>query len=632
MKKVEAWQHLYLRLEREVSPTGFEGYQTLCYTQPDIPATEIREIEKRLLYFPSQSTPPKKQAFFVSSSGLLVLTNMVRMAESDRHGRECFLAHSILVSPDVLAANRIAPCEVFDAMRFATTVQEALGCVSPQDGLVLTESSRQRRLQEARCGSVTFEMPDASPQEEDVCGRWPIEDLRKLAFLVLRAEKLKKQEMAVAITGPPEAIRDTLRIAHRLIPSSLVSQCSFDDYFLDDHGGPFNLHASYYWAAGFPDVPRDGHYVHVDAVAHTVRKEITWTPANAYEKWLEQQLMLGDWEGLVRKRDNVYALSCYLNGQAPDVKAFDALSDDDLKLVFTADRESVCKQVYRHLEGRIGPLLATRILPELLGFSGDALLRGCWQGFEPSVLMECAYRSYLTSSLQHPGPEECRALAIQQESTPNPRVAALVAFWNQQIPTLRNALIRFSPEEYEKFVQAAFAGLSAEGGALPWEPAGLFIREKADQFMQSYLRFDLAARAPMSILANMMVEQGCTEELERLAPSVVRQSPGEIRALVRIVRNNTSIPPAFKRRVALEAKKQQAARYLWIQYAILAICICVLLGVVAHFHHAWSAIYWAYKSYIWIGLASVVAVCVLGILDAPIVGSLFRYLLSFFQE
>ena len=68
MTTVVAWQHIYSNVEKERSPQGRGGFQTLFYTHSGLTEREVEEMESRLIYFPS-NVEPIKHLFFTISTG-----------------------------------------------------------------------------------------------------------------------------------------------------------------------------------------------------------------------------------------------------------------------------------------------------------------------------------------------------------------------------------------------------------------------------------------------------------------------------------------------------------------------------------------------------------------------------------
>ena len=67
MPTIQAWQHIYSNVEKEQSPQGRGGFQTLFYSQ-GLTEAEVEEMEGHLLYFTS-AIEPVKRLFFTISTG-----------------------------------------------------------------------------------------------------------------------------------------------------------------------------------------------------------------------------------------------------------------------------------------------------------------------------------------------------------------------------------------------------------------------------------------------------------------------------------------------------------------------------------------------------------------------------------
>ena len=83
---VQAWQHIYTSVERDQSPHGRAGFQTLFYSRSGLTEAEVQEMEARLVYFPSEIEPVKRLCVTIST-GKVMVAQIVHLAEPDRLGR-----------------------------------------------------------------------------------------------------------------------------------------------------------------------------------------------------------------------------------------------------------------------------------------------------------------------------------------------------------------------------------------------------------------------------------------------------------------------------------------------------------------------------------------------------------------
>ena len=86
MTTINAWQHIYSNVEKEHSPQGRGGFQTLFYSHHGLTEDEVEEMESYLLYFPSQ-VEPVKRLFFTISTGKGVVAQIVFLPSPDQFGR-----------------------------------------------------------------------------------------------------------------------------------------------------------------------------------------------------------------------------------------------------------------------------------------------------------------------------------------------------------------------------------------------------------------------------------------------------------------------------------------------------------------------------------------------------------------
>ena len=233
--EVSAWQQLYASVEREQSPHDREGFQTLFYSQSGLTEAEVREMEARLVYFPSHMEAVK-HLFCTLSTGKIMLAQIVHLTKPDRLGRiGRYLAHSLLFEPEAFKRIESDPFLVFRQFPFITTIAQALDAGDWQTGDVPPAS---------------FEVTREPAHGIEAAKTWPPQSLKDLALLALRADRLARDRLAVAFVGEPAQVESALEAALFAVPSATRPHCSFDTYF---HG--CNLVDSYYWALGLLKSP-----------------------------------------------------------------------------------------------------------------------------------------------------------------------------------------------------------------------------------------------------------------------------------------------------------------------------------------------------------------------------------------
>ena len=87
MTTIQAWQHIYSNVEKEQSPQGRGGFQTL-FSSSDLTELEVEEMEGRLLYFASD-VEPLKRLFFTTSTGKGVVAQIVFLPTGQQYDIQC---------------------------------------------------------------------------------------------------------------------------------------------------------------------------------------------------------------------------------------------------------------------------------------------------------------------------------------------------------------------------------------------------------------------------------------------------------------------------------------------------------------------------------------------------------------
>lgn len=290
---IQAWQHIYTNVEKEQSPRGLGGFQTLA-ASPELDATEVAEMEGRLLYVPAQMEPVKR-LFFTTAQGHVMVGQAVPLADPDQYGRKGrYLAHSLVFEPEAFKAGGADPFRVLETFPFITNVADALAHCGASDTLPPVEF-------------------DLSPAPVFDMAGWPISELQQLALLALRAEQMSLDRLAVALVGESAEIEEALRLAMLAVPTQRRTWCTFDTYFYH-----CNLVATYYWAVGLPERPGNANFLLVDAAARRVLDNPADGANTIYERWVLAGIAAGTWLQDIAHRDAVYTYAEWLDGRLPE--------------------------------------------------------------------------------------------------------------------------------------------------------------------------------------------------------------------------------------------------------------------------------------------------------------------------
>ena len=222
----EIGQLVFARLDRHQSPRRREGFQTAYTTPGYLAADDLEMIEERLAFFPSPERR-RKQVFFAAPSGLIVVARIVATDDRDASGRGgCYLAHALLIRPDVFHAADANPFVFLDQVPFLENLADALAAGDKTTGAIpplvwrptdrpspdeLIELTAEARVASAR---FSFRRPNQPGNRQRAN---PPHDADPVDRIVL--------------TGPEHEIAATLRAVWPLVPAAWRPQASFDTDF-----------------------------------------------------------------------------------------------------------------------------------------------------------------------------------------------------------------------------------------------------------------------------------------------------------------------------------------------------------------------------------------------------------------
>jgi hypothetical protein len=520
MKTIQAAQHIYSNVEKEQSPGGRGGFQTLFYTQANLTQTEVEEMESRLLYFPAQTgDSPVKQLFFGLSGGKQVVARIAPIAAPDQYGRGGrYLAHSLVFTPETLPRIEAAPFALLRTFPFIDTVEKALA---------------HGQFATGNIPAVSIPLPPAS-LPLPLMQAWPGPEFKKLALLALRVEPQRRAREAITISGPPEAIEAALEAAFAVTPLALRPACGFDTYFYR-----CNLVAAYFWAIGLPVMPAAGtSFAQVDAAARRVQTDITLQPGTSYESWVLHLIERGQLAAIVEQRETAYAVAEWLDGRAHDVSILDAAAAGTIEEIFRICPNQVRAALRQKVGAQIPADLVERIVAQI--YAADARPKRLYdylrQGFQPAELLDFLRQSYAAARFAEPSRQEKSALKKLLEQEPHPLLALVLAWWTSPDKVLPQQLEQTDEASYRQFVKAV----------LDWklvEPVELLVPGQIQTFIDLYLaRPDIDAVA----VARKLSELEEAAHLSRLTPVVPRLSRKELGRLEKLMEKHHAAPDFFQ--------------------------------------------------------------------------------------
>lgn len=342
MPSLTVWQHIYANVEREQSPEHTAGFQTLYYSHEGLTREDIDTIESRVFYLFDAERPSKK-AFFQTSSGKVVLSQITANADRDRAGRSgLYLAHSFILERSAFIQAGLTPMDLFRQLPFAKTVDDAAKCGVSQ------------------AGDIKPSILDLSKPAQHKTLKWSIDGRRLFARFVTQTARLQNDRSAVALVGIPAAIERALADAFHLLPAHQMPEASFDTWF--EKGG--NLSFTYCWAVGFKQRPRQPIYRMVDVDRCEI--ENPFSPeelTTAYGRWIEAQLQNNPEADLLNVKDAADRVCRYLDGEDITINELQDTPHAILDSVLAANITYAQQQLRAHLKHAMGPLLGNLVFP-----------------------------------------------------------------------------------------------------------------------------------------------------------------------------------------------------------------------------------------------------------------------------
>ncbi len=521
MPTFQAWQHIYSNVEKEQSPQGRGGFQTLFYTRSGLTEAEVEEMESRLLYFPSK-VEPVKRLFFTTSTGKGVVAQIVFLPQPDQYGRGGrYLAHSLVFAPETLAQFEADPFRVFRRFSFITTVAEALA---------------QGDFQSGDIPPVSLDLPAQLRHDVEAAGHWSRAELKKLALLALQVDRQTRERNAVTFAGDPAQIESALEAAFLVIPTSVRSRCIFDTYFYR-----CNLVATYFWAIGLPEPPIRAKFALVTAQSQQVRETVPGQPETAYERWALAAVEANQLAEIARNRNNAFALGEWLDGRKYDLSLLEAASSELITAVFKVNPQPVKATLRRQASKHLPPALVDRVAEYLHQQTSETTLyRHLRQGFELPQLLDILYDSYAAQQFREPPREEVKALAALLAQTDHVMLRLFWAYWSNPRKLLPRQLELVDEATYRQFGTIALRLKLVE-------PFNLLRPGRAETFLDLYLA---SGGDDLPELVEALIEVKETACLARLTSYVPKLSEKELKKLAGLIDKQPNIPEPFQ--VALE--------------------------------------------------------------------------------
>ncbi|MCI0438850.1 MAG: hypothetical protein L0177_06925 [Chloroflexi bacterium] len=546
---VQAAQHIYANVEKERSPRGIGGFQTLLYTESFLSEDDVASIETRTVYHPFGSHPTKL-AFFRLDAGRFVVGRVIPQQNEDRFGRRGgYLAHSFIFSSEDFSRLNNNPFVALELLEdlFADSTDNALERGTP-GSIDLPATSLE----------VNAEVAD---EAEELClgiaAGWEPDELKKLAQVVLNVKGARDRRSSLALVGAQDEITGALQAAFSLTPRRLRPFCDFDT-----HAYGSNPVASQVWARGYPglaDAPPQ--FVVVDAARKKVGASLA-APVTALERWLFPQTDSGRLTTLRAELDLAFQMSLMLQEESYDVQAVRSAPPELVGHFFERSRERVAQLLSKRLTSAVGPALKPHLSDwlETTILSSDAtrVLGALMDGFDTK---EIAQRLYDVFQQRRPSSQEAAELDTLARKTEHSDLLLLSALWKQDFDALRGILNSLSHEQCREA-----ASYFMERHSVP--VAMLLTPRHTMTVVEAYV--EAAGRNPSlgeqaadlaKALMNSAEESAGVNALDSLAPLIRELDARHVKSIISVVKKRQdSLPRAFSEALAQRAQADDSGR------------------------------------------------------------------------
>ena len=519
MSRLQAWQHIYSNVEKAQSPQGRGGFQTLFYTKEGLTEAEVEELEGRLLYFASETTPVKR-VFFTLTTDKRVISQLVPLSETDQYGRKGrYLAHSLIFNAQTFAGLDENPFPLLQRVKFITTIEAALA---------------QGDFASGHISTLAVSSPPYSYHAVELAAGWSRSELKKLTLLALRSAKMAQEKRAVAFFGPPEAVEAALETAFFAVPNSMRSSCSFDTYF-----HRCNLVATYYWAVGFPERSGNPTYDRVDARTKEVLQINDDQAQTAYERWVHHSIDIGSLRPVTTLRDAALPLCQWLDSGATEHRLLNGLDPDIVTPVFRANSEPVQallrQKIGRHVPMALIDPIFDHIYRESETKPNFQFLR---EGFTHVQIMDYLHQIYAHHDFQRPDHLQLQALERALQNGDAHPLKPIQLAWSQDRSGLRRHLSQLEEPAYREFAQMALPRQLCE-------PIDLLVANHESAFLDIFLVDKQAKQTPLTDFIEGLLALNKPNLLTRLAGLITYQTDKDLRRIAKLASRQEDLPPLF---------------------------------------------------------------------------------------
>ncbi len=242
-------QLIFTSMPSNESPAKKEGYQVVCWTKNYLSLEDIRDIEKRLIYYISDDGSPVKKQFFYTQTGKVVIAE-TRITEKTIDGstpdsykrNKSYFSHCYILENSDFHIMENNPFWLFNSLIFFSSINELR---------TTTDISTQ---------NIDFAIIDRG--NTDYSGHLEnlqLDDLISIISLAENSNKLTQDKRQIQFIGEPDQLVKLLNLVLTLIPSTSRANCTFDTFF-----EKCNMPLGSFWAVGLKTPIMGSAFISID--------------------------------------------------------------------------------------------------------------------------------------------------------------------------------------------------------------------------------------------------------------------------------------------------------------------------------------------------------------------------------
>ena len=266
---VEAYQHVFSTVSKEVSPNNKRGYQTL-FASKGLSEELIREIESRCI-FQGKNDEDRKWQYYPLGNKWVVLSQSVPLQELDEFGRRGrYLTHNLLVSFDFLEGLGYCGLDILNQFAYLTNLDQV--------------------FEEAKYGGGTLQKLELSVRYEwpknafNLMQKWHHEELEKLGRFTWQFERIKDLNEKVTVSTEHQPFIELSSLLFSLSSPRDRLKLSFDSMADGCNWGK----QQYFWLQCFQTSSSGVNSHKINLQNNTVNSSLSSTHDSPFGIWMKK--------------------------------------------------------------------------------------------------------------------------------------------------------------------------------------------------------------------------------------------------------------------------------------------------------------------------------------------------------